>query len=595
MTSFLRGPVGRSIIRRTTPHLVASLIGLFSANSVAGSQSLMDDYTPVTEATLLSPPDGEWLMWRRTYDHWGYSPLDQINASNVGSLRLAWAWTMEPGMQETTPLVHDGVMFLPQACDFIEAVDARDGAPLWQYRRERVEHAATLACANRNAALYGDRLFLTTHDAYLVALDARTGEVEWEKQVGDWTVGQHYSGGPQIIKSQVVAGMSGCYFINTGCWISAHDPETGEELWRTRTIPQQGEPGSETWGALPDEQRRGGSAWIAPSYDAELNLIYSGVGVPVPWGSVQRDTGGGAVLYTNSTLALNADTGEMVWYFQHLPGDEWDQDHPFERILVETEVAPDADAVTWLNPDIRPGERRKVVTGVPGKPGLVWTLDAATGEFLWARPTSYQNVIVGVDVEGRKGIANPDIKPRAIEAETLVCPALNGGGISWQAVGYSPQTNALYTPTNNTCMTYSLNPVEPTIGLHHASATTRRVQVPSSDEQVGQLTAVDVATGRTRWAHRQRAGIGGSVLTTGGGLVFVTDDARRFRAFDADTGEILWEQILNSSAGGFPVSYSVDGIQYIAVAAGGGVNYRNITPEIRQRGGGNTLFVFRLP
>ena len=595
MTSSLRGPAARSIIRRTTPHLVASLIGLFSANSVAGSQSLMDDYASVTEATLLSPPDGEWLMWRRTYDHWGYSPLDQINTSNVGSLRLAWAWTMEPGMQETTPLVHDGVMFLPQACDFIEAVDARDGAPLWQYRRERVEHAATLACANRNAALHGDRLFLTTHDAYLVALDARTGEVEWEKQVGDWTVGQHYSGGPQIIKGQVVAGMSGCYFINTGCWISAHDPETGEELWRTRTIPQQGEPGSETWGALPDEQRRGGSAWIAPSYDAELNLIFSGVGVPVPWGSVQRDTGGGDVLYTNSPLALNADTGEMVWYFQHLPGDEWDQDHPFERILVETEVAPDADAVAWLNPDIRPGERRKVVTGVPGKPGLVWTLDAATGEFLWARPTSYQNVIVGVDVEGRKGIANPDIKPRAIEAETLVCPALNGGGISWQAVGYSPQTNALYTPTNNTCMTYSLNPVEPTIGLHHASATTQRVQVPSSDEQVGQLTAVDVATGRTRWAHQQRAGIGGSVLTTGGRLVFVTDDARRFRAFDADTGEILWEQILNSSAGGFPVSYSVDGIQYIAVAAGGGVNYRNITPEIRQRGGGNTLFVFRLP
>ena len=172
---------------------------------------------------LLSPPEGDWLMWRRTYNHWGYSPLDQINTSNVSNLRLAWAWTMEPGMQETTPLVHDGVMFLPQACDFIEAVDARDGTLLWEYRRERVEHAAPLACANRNAALYGDRLFLATHDAYLVALDARTGEIGWEKQVGDWTVGQHYSGGPQIIKGQVVAGMSGCYFINTGCWISAHD------------------------------------------------------------------------------------------------------------------------------------------------------------------------------------------------------------------------------------------------------------------------------------------------------------------------------------------------------------------------------------
>ena len=533
-------------------------------------------------------------MWRRTYNHWGYSPLGQINTSNVGTLRLAWAWTMEPGLQETTPLVHDGVMFLPQACDFIEAVDARDGTLIWEYRRERVEHAATLACANRNAALYGDHLIIATHDAFLVALDARTGEVIWEHQVGDWTIGQHYSGGPQIIKGQIVAGMSGCYYINTSCWISAHDVETGQELWRTRTIPRQGEPGSETWGALPDEQRRGGSAWIAPSYDPDLNLIYIGVAVPVPWGSVQRDTGGGDVLYTNSTLALNADSGEIEWYFQHLPGDDWDQDHPFERILVETEVAPDSDAVAWLNADITPG-RRKVVTGVPGKPGIVWTLDAATGDFLWARETSYQNVIVGVDVQGRKGIANPDLKLRAIEEEILVCPSLSGGGISWQAVAYSPQTNVLYAPTNNTCMTYALNPVEPTLGGYHASATSQRVEVPNSSDQVGQFTAVDVATGQTRWAHRQRAGIGGSVLTTGGGLVFVTDDARRFRAFDADTGEILWEQILNSSAGGFPVSYSVDGVQYIAIAAGGGVNYRNITREVRQRGGGNTLFVFQLP
>ena len=599
MTHSLRGPTGRSTSRSTIRSVafygVSSAALLLSAFSVAGAQSLMDRYTPVTEAMLLNPPENEWLMWRGNYGHWGYSPLDQIDASNVGDLRLAWAWTMAPGLQETTPLVHDGVMFLPQACDFIEALDARDGTSLWVYRRERVEHAANLACANRNAALYGNQLILATHDAYLVALDARTGEVNWEHQVGDWTVGQHYSGGPQIIKGQIVAGMSGCYYINTSCWISAHDVETGRELWRTYTIPKQGEPGSESWGALPDEQRRGGSAWIAPSYDPELNLIYIGVAVPIPWGAAQRDTGAGDVLYTNSTLALNADSGELVWYFQHLPGDEWDQDHPFERILIETEVAPDPDAVAWLNPDINPVGRRKVVTGVPGKPGLVWTLDAATGEFLWARATNYQNVIVGVDVEGRKGIANPDLKALAIGEDALICPALNGGGINWQAVAYSPQTNTIYAPTNNTCMTWSLNPVAPTLGDYHGSATYQRVQVPNSDEQVGQFTAVDAATGETRWALRQRAGIGGSVLTTGGGLVFVTDDARRLRAFDADTGEVLWEQILNSSAGGFPVSYSVDGVQYIAIAAGGGVNYRSITPEIRQRGGGNTLFVFRLP
>ena len=578
-------------LRIVTATCIVSFAGVYSDGA---AQSPLDDYGPVTEAELRSPPDGEWLMWRRTYDHWGYSPLDQINASNVGSLRLAWAWTMEPGMQEATPLVHDGVMFLTQACDFVEAVDARDGTVLWEYRRPKVEHQARLACASRNAALLSTRLFIATHDAFLVALDARSGEVAWERQVGDWTLGQHYSGGPQIIEGQVVAGMSGCYHINTGCWISAHDVETGEELWRTNTIPQRGEPGYETWGDIPEEDRRGGSAWIAPCYDPELGLIYVGVAVPIPWGSLQRGTEDGDALYTNSTLALNANTGEIEWYFQHLPGDEWDLDHPFERILLETEVAPEEDAVEWMNPAIISGERRKVVSGIPGKPGIVWTLDAATGDFLWARPTNYQNAIVGVDIENRKGIANAALKPLDIGEEILICPGITGGK-NWPAAAYSPQTNALYAATNNTCMSYALNPVEPTQGAYHSSATWMPVHVPGSQEDVGQLTAVDVATGETRWEYRQRAGIAGAVLATGGRLVFVADDARRFRAFDADSGEILWEQTLNSSAGGFPVSYMVDGVQYIAIPAGGGLNHRALTPEILQRSGGNTLFVFRLP
>jgi alcohol dehydrogenase (cytochrome c) len=569
-----------------------------ATGGVAAADSLTEAYTPVTEAMLLNPPDGEWLMWRRTYDHWGYSPLDQIKTSNVGNLRLAWAWTLESGLEETTPLVHDGIMFLPQACDFVEAVDARDGTPIWQYERRVVEEhpaIARLACAKRNGVLYEDKLFIATHDAFLVALDARSGAVVWEKKVGDWTVGHHYSGGPQIIRGQVVAGMSGCYYYNAGCWISAHDPATGDEIWRTQTIPGPADPASRTWGDVRQEDRRGGSAWIAPSYDHELGLIYVGTAVPVPWGAMQRGTGDGDdLLYTNSTLALDADTGEIEWYFQHLPGDNWDLDHPFERILVETEVAPDPRAVEWINESIRSGERRKVVTGIPGKPGIVWTLDAKTGEFLWARPTNYQNVIVGVDSENRKGIVSDGPRPRAIEEPVLVCPHLSGGK-NWWAAAYSPLTNALYAATNNTCMNFRLNAVTPSIGEYHNSATSEQVHVPGSDEQVGLLTAVDMATGTTRWQLRQRAGIAGSVLATGGGLVFVTDDARRFRAFDAATGEVLWEQLLNSSAGGFPVTYSVDGVQYIAIAAGGGLNFRSLTPEIVQRPGGNMLFVFRLP
>ena len=571
-----------------------SIFGSCVSISTLSAQSLLDEYSPVSLEELANPPATDWLMWRRTANHWGYSPLDQINKSNVDDLRLAWAWTMEPGLQETTPLVHDGVMFLAQACDFIEAVDATNGNPLWEYRRPTVDHIASLSCANRNATLYQDQIIIATRDAFLVSLNARTGEVTWEHEVGDWTIGQHYSGGPQVFNGKIIAGMSGCYYINTGCWITAHDPETGEELWRTNTVPRIGEPGGETWGDIPNEQRRGGSAWMPSSFDAELNMIFVGVAVPIPWGTIQRDTRGGDVLYTNSTLALNADTGEIEWYFQHIPGGNWDQDHPFERIIVETEVRPDEDSVSWMNPDIGSSERRKVITGIPGKPGIVWTLDAATGEFLWARETNFQNVIVGVDIEGRKGITNPDINITEIRQRKTVCPTTTGG-INWNSVGYSPETNTLYAPTNNTCMSYYLNPVNPTLGGYHSSATSIMIEVPDSDGQVGMFTAVDAATGVAKWIYRQRAGIGGSVLTTGGGLVFVTDDARRFRAFDADSGEILWEQILNSSAGGFPVTYSIDGVQYLAIAAGGGINYRTLTPEISQRRGGNTLFVFRLP
>lgn len=571
----------------------ASLAGFLSLSSAVFAQSLTEDYTPVTLDQLANPPASDWLMWRGTQNHWAHSKLDQINKDNVDSLRLAFAWTMEPGLQETTPLVHDGIMFLPQACDFIEALDATDGSLLWEYRRPEVEHAAPLSCANRNGTLYKDQLILATRDAHLISLNARTGELTWEKKVGDWEVGQHYSGGPQFLDGKIIAGMSGCYYINTSCWITAHDPDTGEEIWRVNTVPRVGEPGGETWGDVPNELRRGGSAWMPASYDAELDLIYIGIAVPIPWGTIQRDTQGGDVLYTNSTLAIDANTGEIEWYFQHIPGGNWDQDHPYERLIVETDVIPDPDSVSWINPNIN-NERRKVITGVPGKPGIVWTLDAATGDFLWAKETNYQNVIVGIDFENRKGITNPELELTEIRQRKLVCPTTRGG-INWQSVGYSPQTNSLYTPTNNACMEFYLNPVTPTVGDHHRSATSIIVEPPEFDGDIGLLTATDVATGKTKWQHKQRAGIGGSILTTAGGLIFVSDDARRFRAFDADTGDILWEQVLNSTAGGFPVSYSVDGEQYIAIAAGGGVTYRTLAPELQQRRGGNTLFVFKLP
>ena len=393
-----------------------------------------------------------------------------------------------------------------------------------------------------------------------------------------------------VIKGRVVAGMSGCYHLNTRCWVSAHDAGTGAEVWRTHTIPARGEFGYDSWGDVPDEDRRGGSAWNSPSFDPELNLIFTGVGVPIPWGSVQRGTGDGDVLYTNSTLALDADTGEIVWYFQHIPNDEWDLDHPYARLVVETEVSP--GDVAWRSGSITPGRRRKIVTGIPGKTGIVWALDAATGAFLWAQPTNRQNVVADIDAESRRVIVNQSLKFPQVGEPVFVCPSALGG-INWQGTGYHPGTNVLYAPTNNVCMNLTLNEFRDRPGLHHGSARIAQEPAPDIDGQIGQFSAIDLTTGEPRWVYRQRAGIGGSVLTTGGGLVFVTDDARRFRAFDAATGDILWEQILNSSAGGFPVSYMHDGVQYIAIAAGGGINFRGLTPEIRQPGGGQ--HALRLP
>jgi len=561
---------------------------------LAQTPSRLDRYTPVTEEMLQAPADADWLMWRRNYAMWGYSPLDEINAGNVAGLRLAWAWTMEAGKQEATPLVHDGVMFLMHSCNVMQALDGATGDLLWEYRRPLVKHPAALACSNRNAVLYQDKVIMATYDAFLVALDARSGKVVWEHRVGDWSIGHHYSGGPLIAGNRIVAGMSGCYHINPGgCWISAHDPATGEELWRTYTIARPGEAADDTWGDVPIEKRHGGSAWVTGAYDPDTATLYYGVAVPIPWSGEQRGTGNGDALYTNSTLALDAATGNLKWHFQYMRNEQWDLDHPFVRMIVRTDVSPSAGDVEWIAPDLKPGGVRKVITGIPGKTGIVWTLDAGTGDFLWARSTVEQNVVKGVDAAARTAIVN-DATRSSIGQKTYVCPYLLGG-INWQTPAYSPKTNTLYAPLNNLCMEFMLSKVKPTLGAHHGSARSVPTIAKSANGKVGSLTAVDIATGRTTWKFDQRAGFPGSVLTTGGNLVFVTDDNRRLRAFDAGTGRVLWEQILNSRAGGFPITYAVDGRQYIAVPAGTGLTYTSVTPEIKVPAGGNVLYVFALP
>ena len=500
------------------PGVIAACLLL--AGALVSAQSPIDEYTPVTGQMLVDPPAGDWLMWRRTYNHWGHSPLDQIDATNVGNLRLAWAWTMAEGLQETTPLVHDGVMFLVQACDFVEALDVRDGARLWEYRRPRVDHRARLACANRNGTLYGDKLIIGTHDAHLLALDARTGDVVWDEPVGDWEIGHHYSGGPQVIKGRVVAGMSGCYHLNTRCWISAHDVETGKEVWRTYTIPRPGEFGLRHLGR---HSRRDAARRLLVEF-AELRPGAESESTPASGCRFRgaRCSAAAATGTSSSPTPPSRSTptrAKSWWYFQHIPNDEWDLDHPYARLVVETEVSPDPDAVEWLNGGIAPGSRRKIVTGIPGKTGIVWALDAATGAFLWAEPTSHQNVVADIDAESRRVILNEALKFPQVGEPVHVCPSLIGG-INWQATAYHPGTNALYAPTNNVCMNLTLNEFRdregrlPRVGTIHVRGGAGRRRAgrhAHGDGRLDRSHALGASPAgrpqRFRAHHRRRAGV----------------------------------------------------------------------------------------
>ena len=577
------------------PLAVAAALLLGAAPGTAAAQSA-DGFAPVTDAVLQDPAPEDWLMWRRTLDGWGYSPLDQIDRDNVDTLRMVWSRALTAGRQQGTPLVYGGVMYMPNPRDVIQAYDAATGDLLWEYRRDRPEDLTEyiitpLSEGNRNLAIHGNLIIDTSTDGYVFAVDAATGRLAWETRILDYKVHPaHQTSGPIIANGKVVSGR-GC-IPKAGpeaCVITAHDARTGAELWRTRMVPAPGEPGDETWGGVPFEQRRHVGAWMVPSYDPELNLVYVGTSVTSPTPKFMLGGRDLEHLYHNSTLALDADTGDIAWYYQHLT-DHWDLDHPFERILVDTAVAPDAGAVDWINPRLRPGERRRVVTGIPGKTGVVYTLDRATGEFLWATPTIAQNVISHIDGATGAVAENSEVVFSATGQQVTVCPSWYGGK-DWEAGAYSPLTNAMYMPLRNTCAQQMSVPYEENPFL----AVTQREELAPGVEELGMVLAISAETGENLWRHDQRAATT-SLAATGGGLVFGGDANGRFRAHDHETGAVLWEINLGSPVTGFPVTYAVDGRQYVAASTGntGTTNAQiRLTPELRPSAG-NTLFVFAL-
>jgi len=565
------------------------------------------EFVPVTDAMLQRPAPEDWLMWRRTLDGWGYSPLDQVTRDNVGDLRMVWTRALATGRQEGTPLVYDGVMYMPQSSDVIEAIDAVTGDLVWAHRRDLpddvYDYVGGNARNNRNIAIYDRFIINTSDDDYVFGLDVTTGEIAWETQIFDYKVTPAgHSSGPIIADGKAISGRS-CRPAGgpDSCVILAHDARTGAELWRRHTIPKPGEPGDETWGGVPWEERLHVGTWMPASYDPDLRLIYQGTSVTSPAPKFMLGGVDNTHLYHNSTLALDVDTGEIRWYYQHL-NDHWDLDHPFERILVDTAVAPDPSAVSWINPRLQPGEVRKVMTGIPGKTGVVYTLDRETGEFLWATPTVTQNVISSIDGATGAVSENAEVVFTALGQEVFTCPTWNGGK-DWEAGAYSPLTNTMYMPLRNTCarmMATTTFPEDTPAARTESRSTTYAIayrhQLAPGTENAGTIRAISAETGVTTWLFEQRAATM-SLVATGGGLLFGGDANGRFRAFDQDTGAVLWEINLGSPVSGFPISYAVDGRQYVAVSTGSGgtaSHFLGLTPELRPSAG-NNLFVFALP
>ena len=582
---------------RFRPALGAFAAAAAVASPPAGAQEA-DRIRPVSDAELENPSPGEWLTWRRTLDGWGYSPLDQIDRDNVGGLRLVWSRALTPGRQQGTPLVRGGVMFMPNPRDVIQALDAVTGDLIWEHRRDRPDDLAdymigTLIDTNRNVAIHGELIIDTSMDDHVFALDAETGEEVWDTEILDYRVNPaNQTSGPIAAGGKVFSGRS-CDPRGgpNGCVVTAHDAETGEELWRTRLIPAPGEPGDETWGDVPFEERAHVGSWMVPSYDPELNLLYVGTSVTSPAPKYMLGGVDLTHLYHNSTLALDGDTGAIVWHYQHM-NDHWDLDHPFERLLVDTAVRPDPSAVSWINPRLHPGERRRVVTGIPGKTGIVYTLDRETGEFLWATPTIVQNVVSGIDGATGAVTENAELIFTAAGQTVLACPHASGGK-DWEAGAYSPRTRAMYMPLRNVCsrMRAMAAPDEQDEARRLYAIAWRPELAPGYDD-VGSVQAISVETGEVLWNHQQRAATM-ALAATGGGLVFGGDVNGRFRAFDDATGEVLWEINLGSPVSGFPITYAVDGRQYVAVSTGYG-RFLELTPELRPSSN-NNLFVFALP
>ena len=535
-------------------------------------------YAPVTDAMLVHPDPKDWLIYRGNYQAFSHSGLNQVTDKNVGQLQLKWSWAMNEGGENATgPTIHDGIMFLANTSNTVQALDARTGNLLWENRLGPV--ATRAYSALRSLAVYEDKVYINATDAKLYALDAKTGKVAWKTEIADATKGFNETGGVIVAHGKVIVGLTLCRGQMPHCYISAYDARTGARVWKFQTIADKGEPGGDTWKDVPNDMRAGGETWVAGTYDPDLNITYWGVAQSKPWMQASRRSGNAATLYANTTLALDADTGKLKWYYSHAPGETFDLDEVFERVLIDH------------------GDQKTVMT--VGKAGVLWKLDRVTGKFLDARQTVFQNVYSGIDMKTGQLIFRPDVLTQKTNTWISACPSA-AGGHDWPPTSYDKASDLMIIPLDQSCNMMLGHDVAQHTGVVQTEGEEKVFFMPGTNGNMGRLAAYRTADMKPVWSFQQRSPFLTGVLSTDGNVAFIGDYDRVFRAIQTTTGKTLWSTRLPTVVQGNPVSFAVDGKQYVAITTGlgGGSPFAkpsSMLGEVHNPDHGQALYVFALP
>jgi alcohol dehydrogenase (cytochrome c) len=586
-------------MNRRSHRVAATLIG-GSAIAALSLSASAQSFVPVTDAMLENPSPADWLMVSRTYDEQRFSPLNQINKENVGRLRMAWARGLPDGTQESTPIVYRGVMYLFAPGATIQAVDATNGDLIWEYARKYPNGVSGKAAREKSLAIYQDMIYFAAPDGFLVAIDAKTGKQRWETKLDN---GGQQAGGILLADGKVISNRTCEQSKRENCFIAANDAKSGRLVWKFYATAAPGELGGDSWGNVPVEQRAAGPWGQVGSYDPKRKVLYWSVANPNPYTRLTRHGAADAIpisapadLFSNSTIALDAETGKLNWYYQELPGDDWDADHNHERILIHTRVTPDPKFVKWISPALIPGSEHDIVL-TTAEGGGMFAVEQATGQFLWARPFPFDDPNINmnfIDVKTGQTRANPDKLFRK-DGDHIIGCYHNTRAIMQTA--YDPQNNSLYVPFHDQCVSMTADVESPT-GWGPRSGILRPGADPNKYMNIGKI---DVSTGEMKVIYSQAAGSNGSALVTAGGLVFFGDLNRRMRALDADNGKVLWESIVGGMVMVSTITYSVNGKQYLMVFTGEGqslttgplrLTAKVMPPAVRHASG---IYVFALP